>query len=182
MPASKALKKKSVTRPTKAARAAITQEHDAAQQSAFNQLINENSLLFFRMKVVAQEVHQQGEMSGGKRSLLRLLSEAEAQTVPQISRARNVTRQHTQTLINELAEEGLVEFFDNPGHKRSPFVQLTAAGQRAVAAMERREARLHKQMTMHVPENELRAAARTLRKVRAEFENEQWRRLLKQVR
>ena len=181
MPASKALKKKPVPRSTKAARA-ITQEHDTAQQSAFNQLINENSLLFFRMKVVAQEVHQQGEMSGGKRSLLRLLSEAEAQTVPKISRARNVTRQHTQTLINELAEEGQVEFFDNPGHKRSPFVQLTAQGQRAVAAMEHREAKLHKQMTMHVPENELRAAVRTLRKLRAEFENEQWRRLLKQVR
>jgi DNA-binding MarR family transcriptional regulator len=173
MPSSKASKKKPL---------AHAAEQDAAQQSAFNQLINENALLFFRMKVVAQEVHQQGEMSGGKRSLLRLLSEAEAQTVPQISRARNVTRQHTQTLINELADEGLVDFFDNPGHKRSPFVQLTAQGQRAVAAMERREAKLHTQMPMHVPENELRAAARTLRKLRAEFEGEPWRRLLKQFR
>lgn len=181
MPPSKAAKRKSVARPTKTARVTLASEQDAAQQSAFNQLINENALLFFRMKVVAQEVHQQGEMSGGKRSLLRLLNESEAQTVPQISRARNVTRQHTQTLINELAAEGLVEFFDNPGHKRSPFVQLTAQGQRAIAAMERREAKLHTQMTMHVPENELRAAARTLRKVRAEFENEQWRRLLKKM-
>ncbi len=174
MPSSKASKKKLETR--------AVQEPDTAQQSAFNQLINENALLFFRMKVVAQEVHQQGEMSGGKRSLLRLLNESDAQTVPQISRARNVTRQHTQTLINELAEEGLVDFFDNPGHKRSPFVQLTAQGQRAVAAMERREAKLHTQMPMHVPENELRAAARTLRKLRAEFEGEPWRRLLKQFR
>ena len=100
MPASKASKKKLIAR--------AVQEPDTAQQSAFNQLINENALLFFRMKVVAQEVHQQGEMSGGKRSLLRLLNESDAQTVPQISRARNVTRQHTQTLINELAEEGMV--------------------------------------------------------------------------
>ena len=181
MPSSKTKKTKTANAKTGAA-SATSAEAEAAQQSAFNQLINENALLFFRMKVVAEEVHQQGEMSGGKRALLRLLNEAGAQTVPQISRARSVTRQHTQTLINELTDEGLVEFFENPGHKRSPFAQLTASGQRAVAAMNRREAKLHEQMHLCVPENELRAAARALRKVRAEFESEQWRRLLKQLR
>lgn len=179
MPSSK---KAAKPQTIKAPRETNPSENEAARQSAFNQLINENALLFFRLKVVAEEVHQQGELSGGKRGLLRMLNEAGAKTVPQISRARNVTRQHTQTLINELVAEGLVEFFDNPGHKRSPFVQLTAAGQRCVTGMERREAKLHAQMPMQVSENELRAAARTLRKVRAEFENEQWRRLLKQLR
>lgn len=155
---------------------------EAAQQDSFNQLINENALLFYRLKMVAEEVHHQGEMSGAKRALLRLLEESGAQTVPNISRARNVTRQHMQALVNELAGEGLVEFADNPAHKRSPLVQVTAAGRRFVTSMNRREAKIHQAMALPVSESELRAAARVLKKVRASFENEAWRKLLKQLR
>jgi DNA-binding MarR family transcriptional regulator len=121
-------------------------------------------------------------MSGGKRSLLRLLEESGAQTVPNISRARNVTRQHMQALVNELAAGGLVEFADNPAHKRSPFVQLTVAGRRFVTNMNRREVKIHQAIALPVSDGELRTAARILKKVRASFENEAWRKLLKQLR
>ncbi len=148
----------------------------------FNILVNENGLLFNRLKLVAEQVHHQGEMTGGRRSILRLLDETGAQTVPQISRVRAVSRQHVQALINELVEEGYLEFTENPAHKRSPFVQLTSQGQQAVAAMNRREQRLHLKMPQTVPDAELLAAARTVRKVRALFENEQWRRLAKTLK
>ena len=149
--------------------------------SAFNILINENGLLFNRLKMVAEQVHHQGEMSGGRRAVLRMLDEARAQTVPQISRERSVSRQHVQALINELAAEGYVEFTENPAHKRSPFVQLTALGQKAVNAMNRREQQLHTKLHMDVAESDLLAAAQTLRAVRAVFESEQWKRLAKTI-
>ena len=174
--------KAKIQKPVAVAKTAAEAETAAAKQAVFNQLINENALLFYLMKGIAEAVHQQGEMSGGKRSLLRLLNETSAQTVPQISRARKVTRQHIQALIHELVNDGLVEFFENPAHKRSPFVQLTQRGQRFVNDMDRRETKLHQQLEVHVSESEMRAAMRTLRKVRAEFESEPWRRLLKQLR
>lgn len=153
-----------------------------APDSAFNILINENGLLFNRLKLVAEQVHQQGEMSGGRRAVLRMLDEAGAQTVPQISRARSVSRQHVQALINELAAEGFVEFQENPAHKRSPFVRLSTLGQQAVNAMNRREQQLHKKINLALPETELLAAARTLRAVRAVFESDQWKRLAKTIK
>src|SRR5215211_1187761 len=49
-------------------------------------------------------------------------------TVPQIAQMRPTSRQRMQRLADELADEGLVEFIDNPKHRRSKLVQLTPKG------------------------------------------------------
>ena len=49
-------------------------------------------------------------------------------TVPQIAQMRPTSRQRMQRLADELADEGLVEFIDNPKHQRSKLVQLTRNG------------------------------------------------------
>jgi DNA-binding MarR family transcriptional regulator len=41
---------------------------------------------------------------------------------------RPTSRQRMQRLADELAAEGLVKFIDNPKHRRSKLVQLTAKG------------------------------------------------------
>ena len=50
-------------------------------------------------------------------------------TVPQIAEMRPTSRQRMQRLADELAAEGLVEFFDNPKHRRSKLVRLTPKGE-----------------------------------------------------
>src|SRR5829696_10269817 len=49
-------------------------------------------------------------------------------TVPQIAQMRPRSRQRMQRLANELAAEALVEFIDNPKHRRSKLVRLTSKG------------------------------------------------------
>src|SRR5829696_46937 len=49
-------------------------------------------------------------------------------TVPQIAKMRPTSRQRMQRLADELAAEGLVEFVQNPKHRRSKLVQLTSNG------------------------------------------------------
>jgi DNA-binding MarR family transcriptional regulator len=49
-------------------------------------------------------------------------------TVPQIAKMRPTSRQRMQRLADELAAEGLVEFVDNPRHRRSMLVRLTRKG------------------------------------------------------
>lgn len=151
-------------------------------ESAFNVLINETSLFFHRLKVVAEEVHRQGEMSGGLRSLLRSLDKHGEQTVPQMARDRSVTRQHIQPLVNQLAEAGYIVFVENPAHKRSPFVHLTTQGKKTVDAMNRREHKLVSKSAFGVPDSKMREAAETLRNVRAFFESEEWKQMLKTVK
>lgn len=65
---------------------------------------------------------------GGLWSLLRSLKLDGPRTVPQIARARDVARQRIQSLADEAAAGGLVEFRDNPDHRRSRILALTAKG------------------------------------------------------
>lgn len=151
-------------------------------ESAFNDLINQTSLFFHRLKIVADEVHHQGEMSGGLRSLLRSLDKHGEQTVPQMARDRAVSRQNIQTLVNQLADAGHVELVENPAHKRSPFIRLTPRGKRTVAAMNRREHKLLSKSGVGAPDKKMREAAETLRNVRAFFESNEWQRMLKNLK
>ena len=65
---------------------------------------------------------------GGAYGFLRSLAIHGPLTVPRIAAMRPTSRQRMQRLADELAGEGLVEFVDNPKHRRSKLVRLTAEG------------------------------------------------------
>ncbi len=152
---------------------------EAPVESPFNSLINETVLLFHRLRVVADQIHQRGETTGGLRSIMRSLDKSGEQTVPQMARARAVSRQHVQALVNQLVEARLVELVSNPAHKRSPLARLTSLGKKTIDAMNRQEERLMSKADLGATEKELRQAAETLQTVRAYFESERWKRILK---
>jgi len=72
---------------------------------------------------------------GGAFGFMRSLALLGPLTVPQIAQMRPTSRQRMQRLADELAAEGLVEFIDNPKHRRSKLVQLTAKGDARYRAM-----------------------------------------------
>lgn len=82
--------------------------------------------------------------------------------VPQIARAKGVSRQHIQTVANALLAAGLVECHDNPDHLRSPLLRLSAAGLRAVETIRRRESRLLSDLAKRIPGADLEATLNTL--------------------
>ncbi|HKQ78170.1 MAG TPA: helix-turn-helix domain-containing protein [Blastocatellia bacterium] len=155
---------------------------EAQAESPLNSLVNETVLLFHRLRIVADQIHHRGETTGALRSILRSLDKLGEQTVPQMARARAVSRQHVQALVNQLVEERLVEFISNPAHKRSPLARLTPLGKKTVDAMNRDEAGLLSKAGLGVPDQELLQTAETLRTVRAYFESERWKRLLKNLK
>lgn len=131
--------------------------------------------LFHRLRWEAEQIHGQGQRSSGRRGVLRGLDLRGPKTVPQMARERPVSRQYIQSLVNGLAGEGLVEFFDNPAHRRSSLVRLTEKGIDLVAAMNRREQKLFSSAKITIEEKRLRAAAAVLRAIRELFESEQWK-------
>jgi len=141
-------------------------------------LVKETLELCRRLRAAGERLHGQGVPSAARRQLLRWLERHGAQTVPQMARARSVTRQHVQALVNLLAEAGYVEFMDNPAHKRSLLVRLTRRGRECVAALERREARILSQLNVGATSGELRQAAAVLGGVREALDDESWSRLL----
>lgn len=77
-----------------------------------------------------------GRWGAGLWSLLRGLMLDGPRTVPQIARARGVARQRIQSLADTAAATGLVAFRDNPDHRRSHILALTAKGAAAYTALD----------------------------------------------
>jgi DNA-binding MarR family transcriptional regulator len=99
-----------------------------------------------------------------------------------MARARPVSRQHIQSLVDRLAAEGHVELAENPAHKRSHLVRLTGKGKVLVDAMNRREGMILTRLKIGIPEEDLRTAAATLRAVRELLESQQWKQLVRSAR
>jgi DNA-binding MarR family transcriptional regulator len=134
----------------------------AALQEVFDQAVS----LFHLLRTLAAQLHGQGNLTAARRGILRSLDRLGPQTVPQMARARPVSRQHIQTEVNELEADGLVELVENVAHKRSRLVRLTPKGKAHLEAMYRREAELLGAVELAIPEDALRSTALVLQELR----------------
>jgi DNA-binding MarR family transcriptional regulator len=91
-------------------------------------LMLEVAQCFFKIRALGQKAGLITSWGGGAFGFMRSLALLGPLTVPQIAEMRPTSRQRMQRLADELAAEELVEFIDNPRHRRSKLVQLTAKG------------------------------------------------------
>ena len=91
--------------------------------------------LFFQLRAAGQRSGHVTTKGGGIWGFLHSLAVEGAQTVPQLARARPVSRQHIQVIANEASADGLIEFIDNPAHKRSKLLRLTKKGRKLHARL-----------------------------------------------
>lgn len=139
-------------------------------------VVDETIGLFHRVRWVAEQIYIEPGRSLPSRGILRGLVRYGPRTVPQLARARSVTRQHTQAVVDELADGGYVELVANPGHARSRLVRATARGLAVVAQMDAVDTRVLAAIGGGLSRADLAITARTLRAVREAFEQEaQWR-------
>src|SRR5499426_328943 len=91
-------------------------------------LMLEVAQFFFRLRALGQRTGLITSWGGGAFGFIRSLALIGPLTVPQIAQMRPPSRQRMQRLADELVAEGLVEFIDNPRHRRSKLVRLTRKG------------------------------------------------------
>lgn len=96
--------------------------------AAVAELMLEVAQCFFRIRALGQKTGLITSWGGGAFGFMRSLALLGPLTVPQIAEMRPTSRQRMQRLADELAAEGLVEFIDNPKHRRSKLVRLTPKG------------------------------------------------------
>lgn len=84
---------------------------------------------FFRIRALGQQSGLITSWGGGAFGFMRSLALLGPLTVPEIAAMRPTSRQRMQRLADELAAEGIVEFTDNPRHRRSRLVRLTRRGE-----------------------------------------------------
>ena len=90
--------------------------------------------LYFRIEAVTTATAGFAT-AGGEWGCLRTLMKEGPMTVPEMARTRPISRQHCQTMCNALEAQGLVEFVDNPKHKKSKLVRPTKKGRARFESM-----------------------------------------------
>lgn len=118
--------------------------------------------LFHLLGSVGTALHADTGVTAAMRAVMETIHEQGASTVAHMARMRPVSRQHIQRIVDELLARGLVCPIDNPFHKRSPLIGLTAAGASLFRAMLEREAVLVDQLAHGLDRDDLLATQRIL--------------------
>jgi len=140
--------------------------------NSFESFFQEVVALFHRLRLATEQLHGGNELTAGRRGVMLSLLNGGPRTVPQLARARPVSRQHIRTIVTPMVKEGLLELVDNPNHKRSPLVQLTERGRKSITQMRMKEETLFAALDSHFDVRELHEAADTLRRVREFFDGD----------
>jgi DNA-binding MarR family transcriptional regulator len=134
-------------------------------------LADEVRLHYHALVRLAGALHGGVRVTPPMRAVLEFLQARGATPVPRIARSRGVSRQHIQTIVNELLHERLVELRDNPAHRRSCLVALTAAGESTIAGIRDTERTVLGDAFSDIDADAVRAATRTLRAVRGRIDD-----------
>jgi DNA-binding MarR family transcriptional regulator len=84
-------------------------------------------------------------------------------TVAQVARIMGLTRQSVQQTADALARDRMIEYRDNPRHRRAKLLELTDRGRTALRAVEERQAEWANAIGERLPLPELRTTTGTLR-------------------
>ena len=139
-----------------------------SKPEAIAELMLEVAQCFFRIRALGQKTGLITSWGGGAFGFMRSLALLGPLTVPQIAQMRPTSRQRMQRLADELASEGLVEFIDNPNHRRSKRVRLTRQGDARYQKLSARLLATAATMGNDVSEPEIRKTIDVVRRISAE--------------
>src|SRR5918993_789921 len=135
---------------------------------AIAELMLEVAQCFFRIRALGQTTGLITGWGGGAFGFMRSLALLGPLTVPQIAQMRPTSRQRMQRLADELAAEGLVEFIDNPKHRRSRLVRLTRKGDASYREMSARFLAIASTMGADLSEGDVRKTIEIVRRISEE--------------
>ena len=136
------------------------------------QLIREIRTCFNLLKMLSEELNAGLGINPSMRAVLESLNVHAGRTVPELARPRGVSRQHIQTVMNALLEQGLVRAEDNPDHKRSVLYLLTPKGAKTFDEVRRREAEPMTKLAAALPEQDLEQARRLIAKLNNQLKSQ----------
>ena len=130
--------------------------------------------LFQRLGSEFEPLHRAQGVSTSQRAVLEFLDREGPQTVPGMARRRGVSRQHVQTLVNDLLERGWVETVPNPAHRRSSLIQMTRQGKAGFQQVVGVDALVAEKINAQISPQDLEVTERTLEAIEQFFETGDW--------
>ena len=130
--------------------------------------------VFQQLRNISDEMLAEQGINPSQRAVLEVLSGEERFSVPQIAKQLTVTRQHIQVLVNELLAKELVNSAENPFHKRSPLISITAKGKKLFAAISESERGLLNAMQPSFSNADIAISLSTLETLEKLLESREW--------
>jgi DNA-binding MarR family transcriptional regulator len=147
--------------------------------SPLYQVIWQTRRLFQRLRATSEDFLSGSGINASQRALLEFLHRQPPQTVPQIAREKSVSRQHIQVVANELLSLKLIEFAENPDHKRSRLLKLTGNGKALFESIQKNESVLINLMERKFTQKELAITLNTLKSIDEYLASSDWNREMK---
>lgn len=94
-------------------------------------------------------------------------------SVAQVARTMGLTRQAVQRTADLLAADGLVQYTDNPHHRRAKLMTMTPKGQQALDYIQQGQARWANRIGEQHDLEQMRTAATVLRQLRESLEQDE---------
>lgn len=129
-------------------------------------LLNEIAYTYFPLRAAGDAMTARFGQTTAEWGLLRSLDEKGPMTVAALARSRPVARQWIQRLANQLEKQGLIEFVDNPEHKRAKLMRITPAGTKLLRRIGAAFDDWANEMKKDFDERAMQSAFATLRKLR----------------
>jgi DNA-binding MarR family transcriptional regulator len=89
----------------------------------------------------------------------------EPKTVPHIARRLGLARQNIQRVADELVDDGLASFGENPDHKASPHLLLTKRGRAVLAGLTQGAGSYYRELARELSSADLITIRRGLRRL-----------------
>ncbi|MDJ0779156.1 MAG: MarR family transcriptional regulator [Gammaproteobacteria bacterium] len=133
---------------------------------AFTEIVIESFRLSGLLATEGDRIAAPLGLSSARWKILGALARSEHPlTVSQIARNMGQSRQAVQSLVNIMCETGLVEFQDNPNHKRAKLAVLTALGKSVYEKMEAIQIPWANECAGNMPIEDLKTTLATLKKI-----------------
>lgn len=133
-------------------------------------LFSEARRLFYALKQWGEPLQQDLGVTIPMRAVLELILFDGAATVPDMARARGVSRQHVQQQVDVLLEKALITREANPAHKRSSLIALTDKGRALIQNMRAEELEALSRLQVGVSDDAVANATQVLASWRAALE------------
>ncbi|MFT6607925.1 MAG: DNA-binding MarR family transcriptional regulator [Halocynthiibacter sp.] len=134
------------------------------------QLIRQVRTCFNQLRTLAENLAADLDVNPSVRAIIESLSQRGPCTVPDLAQERGTSRQHVQTVINALLDQGHVRREDNPEHKRSLLYMLTTQGEEVFSEIQRREKAPMRELTAALEQADIAAAGEVLARLNLELE------------
>lgn len=118
--------------------------------------------LFRGMAATANQYLAEAQLTAAHRAVMEFLYPDIELSVPDIARRYEVSRQHVQVTVNALLAKGLLRSIENPQHRRSRLIRLSAAGRNCFDEIRRDEASVIASLFEGVPDGALETTHKTL--------------------